>query len=112
MQHLWQIERRLWLDGVEAFEQYMARECLMVFAPMGIMTHDTILEGLRHAPRWSELEMKQQTTSEPSPGLRILAYRADARREGAAAYGALCSSTYVETDGGSWRLVQHQHTPV
>ena len=110
MTDLWKIEKRLWLEGVGAYEELMGAECVMVFGPMGIMDRDGILNSLRNAPRWSSVEFSEQSDT-IRPGVAIVAYRAVGEREGAKPYTALCTSTYIQ-QGSEWRLAQHQQTPI
>ena len=105
---LWQIERRLWLEGAGAFEELIAQECLMVFA-QGVMDRNMAKSGIEQAPRWDTIAMSSQHIARPGRNLVVLGYRADARRTGEAPYQAFCSSTYHD-DHGDWRLVQHQQT--
>ena len=111
MTELWKTEEALWLEGADAFERIMADDCLMVFAPMGIMRNAEIVESLRHAPRWQSVSMSDRAEARPAPGVLSLAYRASAQRPDSAPYEALCTSTYFETADG-WRLLQHQQTPL
>ena len=111
MSDLWGSERRLWLDGVSAYEELMASECVMAFGPMGIMRNDQILESLRDAPRWSDVEMVDRTRTSPSDDVAIIAYRARASRGGSKPYEAICTSSYVCVDG-YWWLSHHQQTPI
>ena len=111
MTDLWLTEETLWLEGADAFQRVMADACLMVFAPMGIMRADQIVESLRQAPRWTGVTMTERAEAEGGPDTRTLAYRAHGTREGAEPYQALCTSTYIHTDG-HWRLLQHQQTPL
>lgn len=111
MSDLWGSERRLWLEGVSAYEELMASECVMAFGPMGIMSNDQIIESLRQAPRWSEVEMSERTTTSPAENIAIIAYTARATRDGADPYEAICTSSYVCSDG-YWWLTHHQQTPV
>lgn len=111
MDELWQIERRLWLDGADFFADHMADDALMVFPdPVGILEGEAIVEGLRHAPRWSSVDMEEQTTVERDGGV-ILAYRATGQRNGQEPYKAFCMSVY-EPKAGGWRITAHQQTPV
>lgn len=109
MTEFWEMERRLWLEGVLAYEDLMAVQCIMVFAPMGIMQRDSILKSLRNAPRWSSVNFAEQAEI-LSEHVAMLAYRAEASREDAEPYYALCTSTYIR-EGGEWHLAQHQQTP-
>jgi hypothetical protein len=107
----WEIERRLWLDGAAAFEARLDPACVMAFpAPTGLLAGAAIVESLKGAPRWAELEMQEAHLARPADDLAVLAYRAVARREGGAPYRAWCTSTY-RLDEGRWRLLQHQQTP-
>lgn len=109
---VWDLERGFWLDGEAHFRKVMAERCVMVFAePVGIIEGEAIVESLSQMPRWATVEMSQRTFSTIGGGVVVLAYRAEAARDGADTYRALCSSTYAKQDG-EWRLVQHQHTPV
>ncbi len=108
---LWTIETRLWKDGIEAYEAHMAPECVMVFpAPVGIMDHAAILEVLRQAPRWDDVEFDRQVVIHPSPDVATLAYLGRGQR-GTDTYEAFCSSTYCRRSA-DWMIVQHQQTPV
>src|SRR5690606_2010600 len=40
MADLWSVERRLWTEGVGAYERLLATACTMVFCPTGIMHRD------------------------------------------------------------------------
>lgn len=111
MSDLWLNERRLWLEGVEAYEELMWTECIMAFGPTGIMRNEQILESIRRAPRWSDIEMTEQIATTPAENLAILAYKATATRHDASRYEAVCTSSYVCVDG-YWWLTHHQQTPV
>ncbi len=111
MDELWTTEHRLWLDGAGAYGELMAPRCVMAFGPMGILEDDAIVESLRGAPRWTQVEMADQVLAQPTPDVAVLAYRAQARRDGAEPYAALCTSTYLRI-GEGWRIAQHQQTPL
>ena len=108
---LWHRERRLWLEGVDAFKAIVHPDCIMAFAaPIGIMKGKAIIESLKNAPRWTEVEMSLQTSSHTGDAT-VLAYFAKAHRAGSSDYLAYCTSTYMR-EGDEWRVVQHQQTPV
>jgi hypothetical protein len=108
---LWHSERQLWLEGVDAFQAIVHPDCIMAFAaPIGVMKGKAIIESLEDAPRWADVEMSLQTSSQIG-NATILAYFAKARRAGASGYSAYCTSTYIR-EGDDWRIVQHQQTPV
>lgn len=53
------LERRLWLEGSEAFDKIMAPECFMVFPkPIGILTRQEILASLGNFARWDEVTIE------------------------------------------------------
>jgi hypothetical protein len=110
MDDLWQIERRLWLEGEAAYREHMAETCVMVFGHVGILSDKQILKSLEGVPRWSDVSFSGEVTAAAANDVRVLAYRAAAWRDGAEPYSAYCSSTYVRGRRG-WQLVQHQQTP-
>jgi hypothetical protein len=106
---LWELERGFWLQGVAHFRRFMAPDCVMVLPEVGILAGPAILQGLESAPRWDAIEMTERQAVEAGSAV-VIAYRAEGRR-GAAAYRALCSSTYVGPLAHR-RLIQHQQTPL
>jgi hypothetical protein len=106
---LWEIERRLWLEGVTVYETHMDPACVMVFPGAGIMRAAEALLGLQGAPRWDSVEMTERVTGEGRDGVVVLAYRATGQRSGADPYEVFCTSTY-RSDAGTWKLLQHQQT--
>lgn len=111
MDDIWEAERRLWLEGVGAYRELMAEQCVMAFGPSGVMDNHAILEGLKDSPRWSSVAFADQASIRPGDGAAVIAYTARGEREGADTYRALCTSTYVLI-GGHWRIAQHQQTPL
>ena len=101
MEKLWNNERRLWLEGVSVYHELL---------PVGIMQGDTIAESLQGVPRWTDVQMTEQSTSAGDDTV-VLAYRAEGHRENSDPYFAYCSSTYVRQENG-WRIIQHQQTPI
>lgn len=110
MDGLWMVERAFWLDGVEAYEANLHDEAVMVFPGLGILDREAIIDSIRHAPRWTQLEMSDQRAITAGT-MAVLAYAAEGRREGAEPYRARCISTYVKQPEG-WRMISHQQTPV
>lgn len=104
---LWRMENRFWLDGPEFYKANMAAEAVMVFAGVGVMQGEAILDGLRQAPRWNEVEMDGQASAALGE-TSVLSYRATARREGEEPYRAVCSSTYVRRGDDHVLLAHHQ----
>ena len=111
MDTVWDIERRLWLEGAEAYDACMAPDCLMAFAGVGVLRGAEIVESLREAPRWREVTMSDRVEATPTGEVTVIAYVADAARGEGKRYRALCTSTYVLT-GQRWTIAQHQQTPI
>ncbi|AFL52975.1 hypothetical protein CO676_08190 [Sinorhizobium sp. BJ1] len=107
----WELERRLWLEGAGAYQHLLDDECLMAFAPVGILVGVEIIRALDGAPRWKNVEMTEQRSARPNDSVLVLAYRAEARREPDVFYAAYCTSTYART-GEDWRLIQHQQASI
>ena len=111
MDDIWTTERRLWLDGADAYAELMAPHCVMAFGPMGVLQDGAIIDSLRKAPRWSDVTMQDRVLAQPNESVAVLAYAAEGRRDGAEPYRALCTSTYIRM-GDTWRIAQHQQTPL
>ena len=107
----WTLERDFWHQGVEHYESYLDAACIMVLpAPAGIMTRDSVLASMRGAPRWNSVTISERTLARPTENLALLAYRASASRGAETPYAALCLSTYRRTDA-RWLMTSHQQTP-
>ena len=110
-QQLWQIERHMWTGGIDAFHAHMSELCVMAFPePIGLCFGRKVIDLVRQAPRWNDVEMSEQSTVSPARGVIVLAYRAEGRR-GSDVYRAVCTSTYARR-GNGWQIVQHQQTPL
>ena len=108
---LWEREQRFWLDGSDFYREHMTRNALMVFPkPVGILKGDEVLQSLKGAPRWKSVDLDRRSIAEAGD-TTVLAYEATGLREGGEPYSALCCSTYVK-DGGRWKLLAHQQTPL
>ena len=107
----WSLEERFWTEGASVYDALLDPACLMAFPGVGVMRAADVLESLKGAPRWASVEMTGRAVGRAG-GVVVLGYAAEGRREGAAPYRCLCTSTYRRTDGGAWKLVQHQQTPV
>ncbi|MEY9718681.1 hypothetical protein ABIA22_001171 [Sinorhizobium fredii] len=51
----WERERRLWLEGAGLYQQLLDSECLMAFAPVGILAGVEIIRALDGMPRWLDV---------------------------------------------------------
>jgi hypothetical protein len=109
---LLELERRFWTDpSVELYQDVMAPNGLLVFAPVGLLDKEQTLEAIGGSWPWSEVEIDDPRQVELAPGSAALVYRARGVREGQDAYEALVTSVYVRRNGG-WKLALHHQTPL
>ncbi|MDK1490355.1 hypothetical protein QN219_09815 [Sinorhizobium sp. 7-81] len=110
--HAWDLEQRLWLEGLDTYRKLLDEQCIMAFpAPVGLMRVPSIIDSLESAPRWDRVIMAERSVGRPAHGCLVLGYCAEGYRAGTKPYGAYCTSTYCDT-GAGWKLVQHQQTPI
>jgi hypothetical protein len=107
----WALEREFWTGGAAFYEQHLAADCLMAFAPpAGVMTRDQIVQSIAQAPRWRQVTFTRQRLLSLSDTAVILVYNAAAQREGeSSTYHATISSTYRRRNS-TWELVFHQQS--
>lgn len=110
-ENLWLAEERFWTGGVEAFDDQVAEECLIVLDRGGVLTRDFARAATAANGGWSAVNITGRHTARIGRTNVVLGYRAKAQQPGAAPYHALCSSTYRGGDDG-WKLIQHQQTVV
>ena len=106
----WKTEQRLWLEGIAAYDELLDPACLMAFPGMGVLDVPAIIEGLKGAPRWTEVKMSDRVVSRAGNAVIVLGYTAEGRLENENPYRCFCTSTY-RAEGQGWKLVQHQQTP-
>jgi hypothetical protein len=108
---IWALEEGFWTAGADHYRAHMHPECLMALPdPVGVLAGPAILAGIEAAARWRRVRMSARRLARPASGALVLAYRAEAQRDGEAPYAALCTSVYVRRPEG-WRLIQHHQTP-
>ena len=107
---LWEVEKQLWTGPAENYDRLMAQDCVMVFPlPAGILSRDAIIETVKMAPRWDDVELDSVSETQSNDTTITLAYVGRGLK-GSDTYEAYCSSTYIRVNG-DWRIVQHQQTP-
>lgn len=105
---LWREEREFWLSGVAEVARKLDGACLMVLGPGRVLDRAGAVAALQSAPRWQELTIADRAAIETDEVV-VLAYHATARRAGADAYRALCTTTWIRRQA-DWRILQHQRT--
>ncbi len=109
---IWSFEESLWIGDAEHYRASIDDECLMVLpTPPFVMSGQQAIEAVIHTPRWSKVELSERQVARPQEGLIVIAYKANAEREGVSPYEAHCTSTYRRLAHEEWRVVQHQQTP-
>lgn len=111
-ERVWNFEKSLWTGDADHYRELIDDECLMVLPePPYVMTGQQAIEAVAATPRWSRVELSGQQIARPQEGLIVIAYEAEAYRDGQKAYKAHCTSTYRRLDHEQWRVIQHQQTP-
>lgn len=111
-ERVWHFEQSLWTGDAEHYHELIDDECLMVVpAPPFVLHGREAADAVSKTPRWTKVSFSEQRVSRPQEGLIVIAYRAEAHREGAEAYVAHCTSTIRRLEHEVWRVVQHQQTP-
>jgi hypothetical protein len=104
-------EKRLWMEGPDAYRKHISPKCLIAFPAMaGVMTNETVARTVADGPRWNEPEIEVEGLLSLTPEIAILTYRARATMDGRDPYSAIVSSGYEKQDDG-WKLFFHQQTP-
>ncbi|GAA3383779.1 nuclear transport factor 2 family protein [Cryptosporangium minutisporangium] len=96
--------------ALEFYERVLDDAVLMLLpGGLALDDRDTILKSMSGQP-WASFELSDWRVVRPTPDTAVVAYRADAQRDGSAPYSALISSVYVRRQDG-WKLTVHQQTP-
>lgn len=108
---IWEFEESLWTGGAEHYHEAIDDECLMVLpAEPFVLTGRQAIAAVLETPRWSKVDLSERQVLRPQEGLIVVAYRANAAKEGRDGYEAYCASTYRRVSHEEWRVVQHQQT--
>jgi hypothetical protein len=110
---LLKLEKQFWNGNADFYRRHVAAECLTVFSEKmaGVLDREKIAGTAQDGGRWKDVAIEEKGFVEPSDGVAILTYRADAHRKDGEFYQALVSSGYVKEKGG-WKLMFHQQTPL
>nr|WP_295374823.1 DUF4440 domain-containing protein [uncultured Sphingosinicella sp.] len=111
-QRVWAFEESLWTASAEHYQEAIDQGCLMVVpAPPYVLEGQQAIDAVKDTPRWSKVAFSEQKVSRPEEGLIVIAYKAEAQKEGASPYTAHCTSVYRRLGHDDWKVVQHQQTP-
>lgn len=109
---VWAFEESLWTADAEHYRSSIDEACLMVLpAPPFVLSGEQAKAAVIATPRWSRVELTERQVARPQEGLIVVAYRAQAERDGSDGYAAHCTSTYRRLAHDDWKVVQHQQTP-
>lgn len=112
-QRIWAFEISLWTGDAEHYHELIDDECVMVLPEKPyVLTGAQAIEAVARTPRWTDVAFDQQRVMRPQEGLIVIAYHAEATKEGAAPYRAHCTTTIRRLSHEEWRVVQHQQTPL
>ncbi|MCI4661857.1 MAG: hypothetical protein MRY63_08580 [Neomegalonema sp.] len=109
---LWDIERRLWMEGLPEAERYIDRDAFIILPdPIGALVGKEISRRLRDMPRWRGVFF-EKTSCWVRENVAVLSYRASAVRtpDDRAQSPSLitnCASSYSRSAKG-WKLIAHQ----
>jgi hypothetical protein len=109
---VWAFEESLWTASAEHYQESIDETCLMVVpAPPYVLGGQQAIDAVKQTPRWSKVILSDRMVTRPQEGLIVIAYKAEAEKEGAAPYTAHCTSVYRRLGHDDWKVIQHQQTP-
>ena len=111
-ERIWGSEEGLWTGTAENYRATIDEQCLMVLpsAPF-IATGTQAAAAVSDTPRWHKVLLTDQQVIRPQEGLIVIAYKAQAERDGEQVYEANCTTVYRRLEHDKWRVIQHQQTP-
>lgn len=111
-QRIWAFEESLWTGDAEHYRACVDDCCVMVLPTEPfVLSGEEAIAAVIDTPRWSSVELTERKVMRPREGLIVIAYKADAAKDGGPRYHAWCTSTYRRLAHEDWRVVQHQQTP-
>lgn len=111
-ERVWSFEESLWTGDAEHYRELIDDECLMVVpTPPFVMGGSQAVEAVSKTPRWTSVTLSDRQVRRPQEGLIVIAYTAEAKKDGGESYTAHCTSVIRRLDHDRWRVVQHQQTP-
>lgn len=109
---IWHFEESLWLGDADHYRALIDTECVMALpAEPYVYTAEAAIEAVANTPRWSTVSFSETKVQRPEEGLIVIAYHADAAREGGERYQAWCTTTIRRRAHEDWLVVQHSQLP-
>lgn len=106
-ERIWKFEESLWLGDAAHYRELIDDECVMALpAKPYVFTATAAIEAVANTPRWSEVEFTERKVQRPEEGLIVIAYRAEASRDGEE-YVAYCTTSMRRRAHEDWLVVQH-----
>ena len=111
-ERIWSFEESLWTADAQHYHESIDAKCLMVLpAKPFIVTGEQSKDAVSATPRWTKVALTERQVARPQEGLIVIAYKANAERDGMQPYEAYCTSVYRMLEHTVWKVVQHQQTP-
>lgn len=109
----WSFERNLWTVEADHYRLLIAEDCVMVVPsrPHGLLG-EAAIGAPSDTPQWTDVEFTDGHIVRSQEGLIVVAYGADALRDGGSHYEAYCPSTYRRLGHEQCRVVPHPRTPL
>ena len=110
-ERIWAFEESLWLGDADHYCALIDPECVMVLpADPYVYTATAAIDAVAHTPRWASVELTERKVQRPEEGLIVIAYQANAEREGER-YRAYCTTSMRRRGHEDWLVVQHSQLP-
>jgi hypothetical protein len=115
-EQLLDVEKRLWRNDAELYNDNLIDAALLVFPETGVITRDVAVDAIlaenAGGRRWAEVRFEEVRSVQLTEDVALLTYRVTARWEHEESeYSALASSVYVKREG-AWKLAFHQQSPL
>ena len=113
---LMDIEKQLWANNPEFYQQALREDAMLVFGETGIISRkfavDAIKEEASTGKVWEEVALDDLQHRWITEDVVVISYKSSSRwKNTTEMIYALCSSLYNYTEG-AWKLVFHQQTPI
>ncbi len=108
---VWDLERRMWLEGRAFYEVNLAADAVYAFPPpMGIFRGNDFVEHMGETGPCSAVTLHEQQTLALGEHA-VLVYRGEGTAHDGSMRVSNCMSVYRKETSG-WKLCAHQQTPL